>query len=855
MNFLKVITLISFALFFIACGQQDVPKTPLKLSGAGQAMEMWSMARSYPGKTIQNQKWALAAEEMALQAQLRGGLSQNWEALGPKNIGGRMIALAFHPDEPETIFAGSASGGLWKTTTAGKGIEAWTRIPTGFPVLGVPAIAIDPNDPNVMYIGTGEVYNSASAMPGIVSRYTRGSYGIGILKSVDGGQTWTKSLDWAYEDLRGVLDLKINPQNTSTIFAATTEGVLRSTDDGSTWENVNPVLMATEIEVNPEDTNFVFVAHGSLFDQVSGIFRSIDGGNSFSQLGLGAPRDYTGKAHIALAPSRADVIYISAADYNVGGNSSNYGLYRSENDGASWEHVNDLNVARWQGWYSHDVAVSPMLANTVFQVGIEGFKSTNGGRELIAKARSGGGYGGRVPIGGPEGNDTYVHADIHRVYYHPEDHNLLFLACDGGVFASEDGGETFAGRNGGLQTTQFYSDFSNSATDPNFSIGGMQDNFTAIYDGQDAWIRVLGGDGMCTAIDPTDDNIVYGSSQGLNISRSTNRGQGWRNISPDGFFDENRNFNGPFELAPSSPNIIYAGAQSLWRSDDRGNNWSRTSGNFVDRGNNVLTIGVSPHDPDFLFIGTAPTSQDDANVMRTTNGGETFFPMQGLPDRLAMDFGFDPADEEVAYAVFSGFGSDHVFKTEDGGINWATIDNDLPDVPTSTVVVDPLIPSNIYVGNDLGVYASTNGGADWELISGELPDATMVMHLSISPSDRKLRVATHGEGVYQADLLELVDVEEVPQAIAMLETHFPNPVQDEVTFRFHFENAATATMQLFDSQGKMVKTIFEKQSFSGEQQLTGDLSDLPAGAYFYRMEGSLQANKKPFRETKTLIKQ
>ena len=196
-------------------------------SEAGAAFKMWGMARTFPDGHFYTEKYAEAMAQMRLAAQMRGERSNTWEAIGPKNIGGRTLYLAVNPLDTNILWAGSASGGLWKSTTAGRGETAWERVETGFPVLGVSAIALDPSDPNIVYAGTGEVYNLENSTPNVAIRTTRGTYGIGILKSTDGGATWAKSLDWSYGDLRGVQDIKINPLRPATVYAATTEGLLR----------------------------------------------------------------------------------------------------------------------------------------------------------------------------------------------------------------------------------------------------------------------------------------------------------------------------------------------------------------------------------------------------------------------------------------------------------------------------------------------------------------------------------------------------------------------------------------------------------------------------------------------------
>jgi photosystem II stability/assembly factor-like uncharacterized protein len=769
-------------------------------SGAAQALDQWTFSRAYPFGTIPIDKLTLAFAQRNLEIQLRDNENDNWEALGPKNIGGRTLCLTFHPNNPDIIYAGSASGGLWKTTSAGVGVAAWERIPTGFPALAVASIAIDPSDPDVMYIGTGEVYSTfQNTMPGIVNRFTRGLYGIGILKTEDGGLTWEKSLDWSYGDLRGVQDLAINPENPSTVYAATTEGLYRSYDAGASWTNIHPVQMAVNLLISPADTAVIFVTHGSLDPDLafeSGVFRSQDGGASFSKLTNGLPAQYSGKALLGVSLSNPDIIYASVQEYSLNSATTPLGLYRTENGGDSWVKASSLNVARFQGWYSHDVAVKPDAPNTIIYVGIDAFKSTNGGQNFLQTSFWNHWYFGYVPVGGPEGPSTYAHADIHGAYYHPTDFNTVFLATDGGVFVSLDNGESWEGRNGGYQSTQFYADFSNSTTDSLLAIGGMQDNATAVYRGEDAWWRVIGGDGLSAAINPIDDNIIYGTSQNLFLRRSTDRGFSFSLVfNPNNFGNETPAFNGAYALSHSHPNILYAGMQRIYKSINGGQNWLQVSSTQVHGNNRIVNITISPNDPNLLFVATSPDPFSGTlppGVFKSTNGGQNWTAMTGLPDRLASDFAIDPTDQQIVYATFSGFYTEHVFKTVDGGENWFAIDNGLPDLPANSVVLDPDYPEIVYVGNDIGVYVSTDGGLSWELFSDEIPDAIMAMHLSVSPSNRKLRVATHGNGVYQADLRGLPVDTDAPTAVkkVILKQNYPNPVQASTAFEFELPAAA-----------------------------------------------------------------
>jgi len=745
MPVIKILFTVLLILGCFACYDYRHTDKKTKPSEAGAALLWWNRARSFPDGIIHTEKYTEAMDNTRTKGvSARGGFNQVWNAIGPTNIGGRTLCLAVHPQDTNILWAGSAAGGIWKSTTAGIGASAWQYVETGFPVLGVSAIAINPQNPAVLYAGTGEVYNLENSAPNVAFRTTRGTYGIGILKTTDGGITWSKSLDWSYGQLRGVQDIKINPLRPSTVYAATTEGLLRSYDAGTTWKTINAVKMAVDIELIPSDTNRIFVTHGSLDDNdMSGIYRSDNGGASFKKLAGGLPASYSGKTMLGATPLQAGVLYASVGNAFV-----QAGLYKTTNFGDTWQLVSTQDVCSYQGWYSHDVAVHATMANTLIWVGIDSWKSTNSGLTVTRKSRWSAWYFGYVPAGGPEGPANYVHADIHRVYYANGYPNKVYMVTDGGIFVSYNNGESFQGRNGGYQTQQFYANMGYSTTNPALVIGGMQDNSTAIFKGDPSWTRVLGGDGQCAAINPADDQIMYGSSQYLNIARSNDKGGSFSYIGSSEMNNENACFNGPFELAPSEPTIVYAGAQSLFRSDDGGDNWANVSGGHVSAGDNILTIAVHPKNPELVWLSTVPVQSDSAKVFKLDLNTNAKTPVKGLPNRFCMDIALHPADEKIAYTAFAGFNTRHVYKTIDGGTTWKPTDAGLPDVPTNTLLIDPLQPDHIYVGNDLGVWVSVNAGTTWILYSGQAPKSLLVMHLGIS-ADRKLCVATYGLGVWQ----------------------------------------------------------------------------------------------------------
>ncbi len=836
-------------LFLSGCSNAPTDNSikPIPQSGASLALEAWSLNRSYPTNKISVKSFTQAFEYQKSIAQSRN-TQANWEAIGPMNIAGRTLALAFHPVDSNIIFLGSASGGLWKTTTAGLGEKAWQKISIGFPVLAVSSIAISPTNSDVIYIGTGEMYNAEETRPGVVNRLTRGTYGFGIFKSEDGGASWNKSLDWTYQEMRGVQDLIINPKNDQVLYAATSIGLIKSTDAGINWEVIHNLPMAVDVELNPIDTNILYVSYGSLFQENSGIYRSLNAGESFSKLRIGLPTTYSGKAMLSLDPSSDKTIYASVAEAF-----ESNGLYRSSNNGESWVKVNSEDVAAFQGWYSHDVAVNPKNAKEIIQVGIDVWLSENNGFTISKQTAWTNARFGKNPVNGPDGPPNYVHSDIHQVHFHPLMDNTVFLATDGGVFVSKDGGRTYASRNGGLQTSQFYANFANATQNGDFAIGGMQDNSTTIYTGEAAWTKVLGGDGMSAAIDPDDNNIIYGSSQFLNIFRSTDSGQSFKDITPSAIEPI---FSAPFEIAPSNTRVLYAGARFIFKSIDRGNTWFTPNPNFIDQGNAILNIAIAPNNLNHLLVSTTPNVTGKAGVFRSVNGGLSWTELTGLPDRIATDLVFHPENEDIAFITFGGFGSFHVYQTMNGGVNWFPIDNNLPDLPHNTITIDPAQPNNIYIGNDLSVYVSEDGGGTWSPFMDGLPEAILAMHLSISPANQKLRVATHGNGVFQTNLIGSI-TSSIPEKsikpIITLTQNFPNPVVGETTIPFEIEIQSTLSLNIYDIKGRLVQAVMTNQQLKGAHQVQVNLNHLPSGNYVYQISGATK-NGHWFKQSKLLQK-
>ncbi|NNC86150.1 MAG: T9SS type A sorting domain-containing protein, partial [Bacteroidia bacterium] len=624
-----------------------------------------------------------------------------------------------------------------------------------------------------------------------------------------------------------VQHIEINPLNPNSVLAATSEGLYRSYDAGATWTLIHTILMAADIDYIPGDTNTYFVTYGNQSSTGHGIYRTLDAGATFTKLTSGLPSTFGGKALIGTSSSSPNIVYASIGEQFV-----QNGLYKSTDYGSTWTLMSTEDVCKWQGWYSHDVAVHPTNPDEIIFVGIDAWKSTNSGTTLNQKSYWFNWNFNATPVGGPEGPPDYCHADIHRVYYSPQSDSIIYYATDGGVFRSTDYGETFEGCNGMYHCTQFYSNIACSATDSLFVMGGMQDNATTIYEGNPSWRRVIGGDGLSTAVNQSNDLITYGSFQYLGMRKSTDKAVTFNSLSnlPAGG-SYNTNFAGPYELSRSNPNVLYAGRDQIYKSTDEGDNWSITNAPINDP---YLAIEISPISESIVFASSAPSpynSSATVDLLKTLDGGNTWLNITNtLPNRYITDIAADYVDTELAYVVCSGYGTPHFFKTTDGGATWLASASGLPDVPTNSVFIDPLNSLIIYVGNDLGVYVSIDGGDNFFPWVDGLNDATMVMSMAHTASNRMLRIGTHGKGIYQRYLLDpaITSVETADEIDNILV--YPNPVNDLLSVEGLEQLKNVRAIVITDAVGRVVLSEDLVSNDIGNKYSV-DVSELARGSY------------------------
>lgn len=786
------------------------------------ALQFISASRSFPNAEVPTDAYGKAWDyyvthyktpnaRMSEADRMKSGV---WTNFGPNNVGGRTLSIALDPTNSNIIYLGSASGGLWKSTTGGTGTNAWTYIPTGFPVLGVASIAINPNNHNEIYIGTGETYSYGTSLNGLVDRTTRGSAGIGILKSTDGGITWTHSLNWTFQSNRCVWDIVYNPLQTNTLYAATTEGVYKTMDGGTTWTNILPQQMVTDLVIHKVDTNIVFAGVGNLGSANKGLYTTTNSGSTWSIVGGGLPANtQDGRIIISNYYTNNDIMMCEVWD-----KFSTVGIYRSTDKGITWTAVTPYtDVASWQGWYSNGLLMEPGNNNNVIMGGVYLYKSTSFGNNLNQ-------------------DNALPHTDVHRIIGDPNNPTHIYLATDGGLFRSDNFGSSFYDCNDGYVTSQLYIG-AVSSTNSTLALAGFQDNSTVQYNNSLYWTPVIGGDGTSCAIDNNYDQNQYGAYQYMNIYGTTDAWTFTSNYllsspsNPNG--GNPAAFLAPMALCPSNPAIIYTGGDSLVVTTNNGNSWNQV-GPIIDGGNIILSIGVPTTTSDTVYVGTITNGTvNPCHIFRSFDAGNTLTNVTGtLPNRYPRQITVNPTNSKELYVAYSGFSmtiGGHLYKSTNAGTSWTDISTVLPNIPFHTIAVDPLIPNNLYAGCDFGVFVSYDDGQTWTTLDAGFPDAVMVFDLVVSPSDRNMLAFTHGHGAYRIALPSPTGINPTVPYITNLSV-YPNPAKDNLTISIENLKEGNINLTLIDMDGRVVLNQ-NTAAIKGRNQIKIDISNLKSATY------------------------
>lgn len=652
---------------------------------------------------------------------------------------GRANVLRIDPSNDNIIWVGAAGGGVWKTTNKG---QTWRTFDiTGFASLGISDIAIAKSNSNIVYAATGDKNTGGNGSGGL---YNFNS--IGLLKTINGGTTWElTNFIQGTEQSNGRLIYKVlvHPTDPNNVYVSASNGLFNSTDGGSTWQAIDATRGYGDIEFHPTNPSLIYAMRTDSY--ASKTIRTYNASSKefiSEQLYTSAVR-----GEIAVTKANPDMLMLLFANTNNAFRS----IEKSTNRGATWFTTTSINngvnylgfsngqgqdLQLGQGWYDLTINISPNNENEVYIGGVNIWKSTNGGSSFNLNSFW------QFVQGYP-----FVHADQHYLEF--DSKGNIYSTNDGGVRYSTNGGGTWNDISDGLAITQFYR-FSQSMQDPNFMIGGAQDNSTFVLD-NDTWFEALGGDGFHTAVDPTDDSFVYGSnnvggSGGL-ISRSSNGGISFTTSLGPGQYGtgESAAWVTPFEVDPTNTNKVYAGYQNIWVSSNKGiqGSWTRLT-NFNAGNTNVRYIALSPVDNNKLYCSIGGSLIE---VNKSTGAFNIIYQISNTINWIFPDL----TNPNIVYVSLGGFSSaNKVIRIENG--NATNITYNLPNLSANTIIQQP-ITGDLFVGMDAGVYKLTKNQSSWTLFDKGLPTVA-ISELEIQKSTGKLRAATHGRGIWEVELID-----------------------------------------------------------------------------------------------------
>ncbi len=691
-----------------------------------------------------------------------------WRSIGPAFASGRIADFAVNPENTAEYFVAVASGHIWKTTNNGTTFEP---VFDKHGVYSIGALAMDPNNPNVVWAGTGE-NNHQRAL----------GYGNGVYKTIDGGKKW-KNMGLA--DSRQIGEILIDPRNSNVVYVAAEgsawgpggeRGVYKTTDGGENWELVLEISENTGVAnlcFEPGNPDVIYAGaeqrRRRQFSKIGGgpesaFYKTTDAGKTWNKLESGIPGVDKGGMEIVVSPADPNIVYAMFEATEKGG------FYRSTDRGASFKKMNDYFTS---GQYYSELFCDPINPDKVYSTGTRTKYTTDGGKTW-----------NRV-------SNNQRHVDDHAMWIDPKNTNHFFIGGDGGVYESFDGGSSFLFKTN-LPVTQYYR-VNVDDTEPFYWVyGGTQDNNSMggpsrnIKNGgvlSSEWVTTLGGDGFWQASEPGNPDIVYSAYQYGNIFRFDRKSGERIKIKPMPQKDEltfRWNWDAPFILSPHSPTRLYMAANKMFKSNDRGNTWSAISDDLTrneDRNQfkvmgkfwpadavakdvstsqwgTIVSLAESKLKEGLIYVGT-----DDGVIQITEDDGEnwtkiTSFP--GVPEyTFVSDVFASTHDENLVFASFNNTKSDdfkpYVFKSTDKGKTWTSITSDLPENGSvHSIVQDVKDPNLLFVGTEFSFYFSLDAGKTWVKLAAGLPDIA-VRDIAIQERENDLVIATFGRGFYIID--------------------------------------------------------------------------------------------------------
>ncbi len=858
--------------------------------------------------TIETFNQSLNAVEQAKSRTRTQQRSTAWTPVGPYQppvlydtlieIGvGRINCITFHPSDPDIFWVGTPSGGIWETINHGL---SWTPIGEGIPVPGVSDIAVDPTNPNILYVSTGDYAYFLATIPQFTGSVGIGS-GAGIYKTTNGGLTWEATglsagtIDQGSSTL--IREVIINPANSNELIAGGYSGIWKSTDGGDNWTNIVPDVIIADLEQHPVNPNIIFATTSADYYSGSTLVRTQDFGENWNPVGAGVLPNQSIRMSVEVSDANSDYVYLLAVNNAAGLE----GFYQSTNGGNSWalKHSGQTrNLLGWwfgdpdtdgsgQGWYDLTLLTDPQDPEKVIVGGINQWVSTDGGSDWYPLSFQGSFYGNNI------------HVDQHQAKYNPLSEEYYFCN-DGGLFMTNEISEydfdsllnctadlincldsLFAWNSpdlftcleahkdsipfcfqtatewtflsSGINNTEFYRiDVANS--DPEYILGGSQDN-AVYYKSPSGWTNHFVGDGMDVMIHPTDPAIIYGSNQNGVLNFSLDGGLNEFNRLTSDIIDEGAvsSWITPFVLNEQNPSTVYGGYEEIYRSTDGGFNWELYTNLLSSNSKPIRDLIVHPTDSNYMvvlksanFFGSNISGFGEVHYSQ--DNGQSWDIITGdLPDLdvffSSVSFGTSP---QHIILTCAGFEADKkVYQTFNGGDDWENISFDLPNIPV--ICSDFHIGSAdsiIYIGTYFGIYYTNRNMDSWEPYNEELPEI-MIRDLDIQYGSNKIYAGTYGRGIWYNDLVppEVVNTE-TPAIYDMNVSIVPNPNTGQFNLQLEQVSLLSANLEIVDVLGR--KVYEQPLKFQGQQHAELLSLDLLSGIYYLRLTDGKYSNVQKF---------
>ncbi|MCP5007828.1 MAG: hypothetical protein GY941_28410 [Planctomycetes bacterium] len=676
-----------------------------------------------------------------------------WQWLGPGNIGGRIRTILIHPTSPGRMWIGSVSGGIWSTNDGG---GSWRSADDFMANMNVTSLVMDPTNTSTMYAATGEGFGNSDALPGA-----------GIFRSTDGGVTWTQLASTNNNTFMWVNRLAHHPTQANRIFAVTrapagsgiSHTVQESRDGGNSWNIIlRPPSYPTDIKIHTTATNRILVGCSS------DVYYSSNTGGSWTQQTTGTANkklpSNVDRCEVAFSRSNSDVMYVSM-------NQNGGEIWRSTDGATTWTSRNTgTNYLGEVGWYANTMWVDPIDSDHIMVGGLDLWESSDGG-DTLTKISDWLDY--------HDGNSAHIdqHVIVHHPGYDGDTNKLIYVGNDGGIQLFWGWirfiGYFYENLANNLGITQFYGGA--AAPDGSVIVGGTQDNDKLRYTpsgGQGGWYQFTTGDGGFSAVDYNDTDIIYGEYTHLRIQKSINGGIVYvTRIAglTDADSKANTLFIAPFVMDPNDPTVLVAGGASIWQTTNSAFLWESIRG--PQTGNPLCSaIDIAKGNSDIIWVG-----YDNGHVARTLDGGTNWDvvdnnPPTVLPNRWVKDIAINPSNSNEVFVTFSGYNIDNVWHTTDAGLTWTqrtgTVPYNLPELPVNTIRYHPSNQNWVYIGTDLGIFASEDKGLTWNVTpryTGNEGPANVEVSELFWQGGEYLIAATHGRGMFRCRPLDVIFVD------------------------------------------------------------------------------------------------